>query len=321
MEDKNANKVIYTDGNTIRVTQIPPPSAGTYGQCVGSATTYLNNGEVMRTPVFSAGTYSSSNINGVVQMPTPSAESYGPANTEKPRLKYKDPYNCTIQDLLNIGEDECFTMPYCGKSVQVVRKDLLYELKDTYNNMTVTYTLSAKEMTRLLAMLNTSIKFKRLSPLATLPKKAHSTDAGFDISNIGVVMATNNVKLTDEETLKPGNVYKFHTGISMIVPNGYYCRVAPRSGLANKYGLQILAGVIDENYTGEIMILATVVYECSFKVGDKIAQLILEKIHDTSASEFVSDEDYDFIIKFNNDDKMGNIRQASGFGSSDSTNQ
>jgi dUTP pyrophosphatase len=286
MEDKNARKIIYTDGDKICVTQLP----------------------------------------------TPSAETYGLAETEKPRLKYKDPYNCTIQDLLNISEDECFTMPYYGRSVQVVRKDsclrdpiaddrrnqALYVLKDTYNNMT--HTLSAKEMTRFLAMLNTSIKFKRLSPLATLPKKAHTTDAGFDISNIGVVMATNNVKLTDEETLKPGNVYKFHTGISMIVPQNYYCRVAPRSGLANKYGLQILAGVIDENYTGEIMILATVVYECSFKIGDKIAQLILEKIHDTSASEFVSDEDYDFIVKFNNDDKMGNIRHTSGFGSSDSTN-
>jgi len=37
----------------------------------------------------------------------------------------------------------------------------------------------------------------------------------------------------------------FKTNISVAIPHGYYGRVAPRSGLAYKHGIDVLAGVID----------------------------------------------------------------------------
>ena len=70
------------------------------------------------------------------------------------------------------------------------------------------------------------------------------------------------------------------TGIGIHVPNGTYGRVAPRSGLAVKKGIDVGAGVIDEDYTGEVKILlfnfGDSVYEG--KKGDRIAQLIIERI-------------------------------------------
>ena len=61
---------------------------------------------------------------------------------------------------------------------------------------------------------------------------------------------------------------------------GHYGRVAPRSGLAYKYGIDVLAGVIDVSYRGEIKVILNNCTHCDgfiVKKGDKIAQLILEK--------------------------------------------
>ena len=70
------------------------------------------------------------------------------------------------------------------------------------------------------------------------------------------------------------------TGIGIHVPKGTYGRIAPRSGLAVKKGIDVGAGVIDEDYTGEVKVLlfnfGDFVYEG--KKGDRIAQLIIEKI-------------------------------------------
>ncbi|KAF2028119.1 dUTP diphosphatase, partial [Setomelanomma holmii] len=70
------------------------------------------------------------------------------------------------------------------------------------------------------------------------------------------------------------------TDISISVPVGTYGRVAPRSGLANKYGIDTLAGVIDADYRGPVGVILVNLSETDFevKVGDRIAQLIVEKI-------------------------------------------
>ena len=69
------------------------------------------------------------------------------------------------------------------------------------------------------------------------------------------------------------------TGISCQMPPGVYGRVAPRSGLAVKHGVHILAGVIDPDYTGEIKVLMCSLNGSTkrFQKGDRIAQLILER--------------------------------------------
>lgn len=69
------------------------------------------------------------------------------------------------------------------------------------------------------------------------------------------------------------------TGIAISLPPGVYGRVAPRSGLAVKRGIQIGAGVIDPDYTGEISVVIFNMGDTDFEVkkGDRIAQLILER--------------------------------------------
>jgi dUTP pyrophosphatase len=55
--------------------------------------------------------------------------------------------------------------------------------------------------------------------------------------------------------------------------------VAPRSGLAVKHCIQVGAGVIDPDYTGEIKVVLFNHGPSDFEIkkGDRIAQLVLEK--------------------------------------------
>lgn len=112
------------------------------------------------------------------------------------------------------------------------------------------------------------LRIKRLNPRATIPKRAHINDAGLDIT------AVKNILIYPNETSA------VETGLSIAVPNGYYGRIAPRSGLAIKNGIHVFAGVIDSNYRGECNVI---LFNSSNKIfiiniGDKIAQLIIEKI-------------------------------------------
>ncbi|MEQ8740267.1 MAG: dUTP diphosphatase, partial [Hoeflea sp.] len=82
------------------------------------------------------------------------------------------------------------------------------------------------------------------------------------------------------------------TGISVMIPEGHYGRVAPRSGLAAKHEIDVLAGVIDSDYRGEIKVILHNLGYKTFPVqrGERIAQLILEKI---SIPEVVEVENLD----------------------------
>lgn len=128
-----------------------------------------------------------------------------------------------------------------------------------------------------------SLRFKRLDPRATLPTRGSSHAAGLDIYSIEDVVIEPN-----QRALVP-------TGLAVAIPAGYYGRVAPRSGLATKKGLDVLAGVIDADYRGEIRCLL-------YNAGDeaiqlpaqsKICQLIIEKIITPTAvwSDEISDTD------------------------------
>lgn len=69
-------------------------------------------------------------------------------------------------------------------------------------------------------------------------------------------------------------------GISLVIPYGYYGRIAPRSGLTLKHSINVGAGVIDSDYRGNISVIlfnhSDEVF--NYNEGDKIAQLIIEKI-------------------------------------------
>ena len=80
--------------------------------------------------------------------------------------------------------------------------------------------------------------------------------------------------------IPPHSQFLIPTQIKLQIPLGYYGRLASKSSLAMLHQLHVGAGVIDQDYTGEIMVLminaAPRVY--SIKKGDPIAQLILEKV-------------------------------------------
>jgi len=78
----------------------------------------------------------------------------------------------------------------------------------------------------------------------------------------------------------------------MKIPTSHYGRIAPRSGLAVKNFIDVGAGVIDADYRGEVKVLLFNFSETDFeiKVGDKIAQLIIEKYEKT---ELVQVDDLD----------------------------
>ena len=70
------------------------------------------------------------------------------------------------------------------------------------------------------------------------------------------------------------------TGLSMALPPGCYGRIAPRSGLAWRKFIDVGAGVIDADYRGELGVILFNFGEEDFVInmGDKVAQLIFEKI-------------------------------------------
>jgi dUTP pyrophosphatase len=115
------------------------------------------------------------------------------------------------------------------------------------------------------------LKFKRLDSQAVLPTRTNATDAGLDL----YAMESVRIYESDYETIP--------IGIAVEIPEGYYGRIAPRSGLAAKYGLDVLAGVIDASYRGEIKVIVSNYGLGSgdyitINPGDRIAQLIIEKI-------------------------------------------
>lgn len=93
------------------------------------------------------------------------------------------------------------------------------------------------------------------------------------------------------------------TGITVVLPPGVYGRVAPRSGLAVKHCINVGAGVIDPDYTGEIKVVLFNHGEKDFEIkkGDRIAQLVLEKCETPPIEEISIVEDTE--------------RGSSGFGS------
>ena len=87
--------------------------------------------------------------------------------------------------------------------------------------------------------------------------------------------------MANEATIIPQGERKvISTGIAIATPADSYARIAPRSGLAAKHSIDIRAGVIDQDYRGEIKVLLinNSKHQYPVKPGDRIAQLILERI-------------------------------------------
>ena len=87
-----------------------------------------------------------------------------------------------------------------------------------------------------------------------------------------------DLRAAHDSSIPPGERKLIKTGFAVMLPPGHYGRIAPRSGLAYKNGIDVLAGVIDVDYRGDIGVILLNTSDRIFTVeaGDKIAQLIVE---------------------------------------------
>lgn len=134
------------------------------------------------------------------------------------------------------------------------------------------------------------VKFKKLSPDAITPIKAHPTDAGFD-------MTATYCDYHDE-------LLTCYTGIAVEIPKGYVGLLFSRSSVY-KVGdvLCNSVGVIDSDYRGEIIFKFYNVMSTGkkYNIGDRIGQLVIIPIPDIELVE---------VNELNNTE-----RGANGFGS------
>jgi dUTP pyrophosphatase len=137
----------------------------------------------------------------------------------------------------------------------------------------------------------------RIDKSMPTPSYAKGGDAGADLST------------AIDFTIAPGERKLIPTGISIALPDGYAAFVHPRSGLAIKYGVSMVntPGTIDAGYRGELQVILInhdLTQSASFKKGDRIAQLVIQKVE---RAEFVE------VTQL-----PGSQRASGGFGSTGS---
>ena len=112
-----------------------------------------------------------------------------------------------------------------------------------------------------------TLEIQPLTPNATITR-AHDADTGLDLHCI------EDFHIDGLDRITVG------TGIAINLPEGYMARVCPRSGLARNYGIDILGGIIDAGYRGEIKVILhnTSTSRINFRCGDRIAQLVITPV-------------------------------------------
>jgi len=146
-------------------------------------------------------------------------------------------------------------------------------------------------------MARVQVLITRIDPTVALPTYAKGGDAGADLTT------------TIDFTLAPGQRQLVPTGIAIALPDGYVALVHPRSGLAIKNGVTVLnaPGTVDAGYRGEIsciLINHDPRETISFSRGDRIAQLIIQKVEHANFVELA--------------ELPGSNRGSGGFGSTGS---
>ena len=114
------------------------------------------------------------------------------------------------------------------------------------------------------------LKFKKLNEKAVLPTRAHSTDAGLDLTTYG---------FTQEVDASGKLVLVYHTGLAVEIPEGYMGLLFMRSSVANKsLTLTNAVGVVDSGYRGELMgkfKVTTDSIPTVYQEGERVMQLIV----------------------------------------------
>ncbi len=123
-----------------------------------------------------------------------------------------------------------------------------------------------------------NVLIQRLDDEFPIPTYAHHGDAGIDLVT------------TIDAALLPGERAMLPTGIAIALPSGFAAFVHPRSGLAAKVGVSIVntPGTIDAGYRGEIQVIMInhdLRDTVKFKRGDRIAQLVIQRVETANFHE------------------------------------
>lgn len=141
-------------------------------------------------------------------------------------------------------------------------------------------------MIAIIALANYLSNTSRTLRVKNLTTKAHSLTRG-SAESAGLDLCSAYAYL-----IPPQSRLLVSTDLSITVPEGTYGRIAPRSGLAKNNGIDVLAGVIDPDYTGPVgVILYNTDANNPFQInpGDRIAQLILERYESNVIVETVGE--------------------------------
>lgn len=104
----------------------------------------------------------------------------------------------------------------------------------------------------------------KLDSVAYLPVREHPTDAGLDLRAMwGCIVPAKDSAV-------------FHTGVHVQLPKGTCGILVSKSGLNTKHDITS-TGLIDEGYTGEIVVKLYNHggYDYEVNAGDKISQLVI----------------------------------------------
>jgi len=120
----------------------------------------------------------------------------------------------------------------------------------------------------VLPLRDPYVKIKKLRDSAILPVRATPDAAGLDLFSAEAVV------------LQPGARAVIPTGCAVAIPAGHVGLIWPRSGLAAKSGIDVLAGVIDADYRGELgVVLVNHGGEpVALSSGMRIAQLLVQPV-------------------------------------------
>lgn len=179
-------------------------------------------------------------------------------------------------------------MPNSSKTVTFnTSKDVII------NSHNVAFTAISPSNTTSQAFDEEILRVVRLTDHAKLPTRGSSGAAGFDLYSAYDYLVPSRGKVLVK------------TDLQLEIPKGYYGRIAPRSGLALKHFLDVGAGVLDADYRGNVGIVLFNFSNTDYhvKVGDRIAQLLVEKICIPEVRECLALEDTE--------------RADKGFGSTD----
>jgi dUTP pyrophosphatase len=150
-----------------------------------------------------------------------------------------------------------------------------------------------------------TLRVRRLSATASLPRRGSAAAAGFDLAAcLSDPDGASRGPFTEGGTitLLPGARALVPTGLAFTVPEGTYGRIGPRSGLALRHGIDTLAGIVDRDYTDEVGVILVNLGREPFVIahGMRIAQLLIERIETPDVVEV---------------DRLDVTARAGGFGS------